>query len=131
MESDTEEIAEFVKFEFGQNDLDVSEIEYSFATKFHKYLTIEREKVLQEAAAKKQIKNTKQLLSMAESNNFVSKNPIQKFRCGGDDTDVPPLELHQVLSCGKSKSPYSDSLKSEMLSFSNVLQALLFRMSTP
>jgi len=89
-------IAEFLQFQLGQADIDVSDIEYSFATKFHKYLTVERESVLQEAAAKKQIKNTKQLLSLAETSNLVTKNPIQKFRCGGDETDVPPLEFHEV-----------------------------------
>ena len=89
-------IVEFLQFEYSTEDIAVSEIEYSFATKFYKYLTVDRETVLQEAAAKKQIKNTKQLLTLAESNNLMDKNPIQKFRCGGDETDVPPLEFFQV-----------------------------------
>lgn len=89
-------IIEFLKFEYEAADMDISEITYSFATKFYKYLTIDRAKILQEAAAKKQIKNIKQLLTSAENSNLLVKNPIQKFRCGGDETDVPPLEFHQV-----------------------------------
>jgi len=89
-------IAEFITKTYRTADLDLESIDYSFATKFYKYLTIEREKVIGEAAAKKQIKNTKQLLSIAESKNLINKNPIQKFRCGGDETDVAPLEYEQV-----------------------------------
>lgn len=76
--------------------MDLSDIEYSFAHNFYNYLTIEREVLLQEAAAKKQIKNLKQLLSLAETSRWVEKNPIQKFKCGGDETEIPPLELHEV-----------------------------------
>lgn len=89
-------IAEFIVKVYHSADLDLDRIDYSFATKFYKYLTIEREKVIGEAAAKKQIKNAKQLLSIAESKNLIEKNPIQKFRCGGDETDVAPLEYEQV-----------------------------------
>jgi len=94
--STRKKIVEFIRFEYGQDDLDISCIDYSFATKFYKYLTVDRKKILQEAAAKKQLKNTKQLLTLAESNNLLGKNPIQKFRCGGDETDVPPLEFYEV-----------------------------------
>src|SRR5690606_32892044 len=73
-------ILEFVLYAFGKNDLDLQDIDYSFAARFYRYLTVEREKALQEAAAKKQIKNTKQILSIAESDGMISKNPIQKFR---------------------------------------------------
>jgi len=89
-------IEEFIIFQYACKDLDLAEIEYSFAQKFYTYLTVEREELLQEAAAKKQIKNTKQILNYAESANWLGKNPIQKFRCGGDETDVPPLEFYEV-----------------------------------
>lgn len=89
-------IVEFLPFAYGETDLDISEIDYSFATKFYRYLTVDRKKVLQEAAAKKQIKNTKQILTLGETENLLAKNPIQKFRCGGDETDIPPLEFYEV-----------------------------------
>lgn len=91
-------IQEFIRQEYRVTDIEVIDIEYSFATRFYRYLTMERESVLQEAAAKKQIKNTKQILTLAESEGFVEKNPIQRFRCGGDDTDIMPLEFDQVRS---------------------------------
>lgn len=89
-------IFEFVQYAFGRKDMVLQDIDYSFAPRFYRYLTVEREKVLQEAAAKKQVKNTKQILSIAESDGMISKNPIQKFRCGGDETDIQPLEFQQV-----------------------------------
>ncbi|SEA15459.1 Site-specific recombinase XerD [Arachidicoccus rhizosphaerae] len=89
-------IAAFIKEVYRDIHLRIDEIDYSFATKFYNYLTIDRNPILSEASAKKQIKNTKQILSFAETHNYIDKNPIQKFRCGGDDTDVPPLEFHEV-----------------------------------
>ncbi|HTN37194.1 MAG TPA: site-specific integrase [Arachidicoccus sp.] len=89
-------IETFIKEVYQDVNLKINEIDYSFATKFYNYLTIDRDPLLSEASAKKQIKNTKQILSYAETHNFIDKNPIQKFRCGGDETDVPPLEFHEV-----------------------------------
>lgn len=91
-------IQEFIEYEYRIDDIELKDVENSFATKFYRYLTIERERVLQEAAAKKQIKNTKQILTLAESEGFIEHNPIQRFRCGGDDTDIIPLEFDQVRS---------------------------------
>lgn len=42
-------IAEFIIMNYRSADLDLERIDYSFATKFYKYLTIEREKVIGEA----------------------------------------------------------------------------------
>lgn len=98
-------ILEFVLYAFGKNDLDLHDIDYSFAARFYRYLTVERGKALQEAAAKKQIKNTKQILSIAESDGMISKNPIQKFRCGGDETDIQPLEFQQVCLLWQKRLP--------------------------
>lgn len=89
-------IEEFLVNHFQLKDMDLSSVEYSFAVKFYNYLTIEREKVIGEAAAKKQIKNLKEILTFAETSNWIGKNPIIKFKCGGDDTDVPPLEYFEV-----------------------------------
>ena len=64
--------------------------------RFYDYLTPEREKVLQEAAAKKQIKNLKEIQTFAENSNWLGKNPIQRFKCGADEKEIPPLEIYQV-----------------------------------
>ncbi|RAJ19958.1 site-specific integrase [Pedobacter cryoconitis] len=44
----------------------------------------------------KQIKNTKQLLNIAENNKWIVKNPIEKFRCGAEKPEILPLELFEV-----------------------------------
>lgn len=89
-------IKEFLTASFDCLDCNLSDIEFSFATKFNNYLTIERKKILGEAAAKKQIKNLKEILTFAETSAWISKNPIIKFKCGGDETDIPPLEYNEV-----------------------------------
>jgi len=89
-------IEEFLHMHLRLRDMELSEIGYSFAVQFYNYLTLEREKVLGEAAAKKQIKNTKEILTFAETSTWIPRNPILKFRCGGDETDIPPLEYNEV-----------------------------------
>jgi len=59
---------------------------------FYNYLTLERAKILGEAAAKKQAKNLKKIFIFAETSIWITKNPIIEFKCGGDETDIPPLE---------------------------------------
>lgn len=91
-----EKIVEFLQRKYRLKDISLQEIDFSFATDCYKYLTLEREKLLSDASAKKQIKKIKQILTEAESLKLLNKNPIEKFRCGGDETDVPPLEFHEV-----------------------------------
>jgi site-specific recombinase XerD len=89
-------IEEFLVTKFNLRDMELEAMDYSFAVKFYNYLTIDREKVLGEAAAKKQVKNLKEILTFAETSTWISKNPIIKFKCGGDETDIPPLEYFEV-----------------------------------
>jgi hypothetical protein len=89
-------LVEFIAYQFKKSDFDLSDINYSFAAKFYKYLTLKRTILLKEAAAMKQIKNTKQILSIAETNNWIEKKPIAKFKCGHDEPEILPLELFQV-----------------------------------
>lgn len=53
-------------------------------------LLIKRKPSIQEAAAMKQIKNTKQLLNIAEVNKWIINNPIEKFRCGSEEPEILP-----------------------------------------
>ncbi|WP_183560859.1 site-specific integrase [Mucilaginibacter sp. SP1R1] len=89
-------IKEFLITKFDCIDCNLADIEYSFATSFYNYLIVERKNNLSEATAKKQIKNLKEILTFAETNTWISKNPILKFKCGSDETDIPPLEYHEV-----------------------------------
>ena len=94
--STRKKLAAFLQFQYQAVDMLLSEVEYSFAQKFYQYLTVENEKIIGEAAAKKQVKNTKEILTYAETNNWIGKNPIQRFKCGADDTEIPPLEMIEV-----------------------------------
>jgi len=89
-------LKEFILAEYFKEDMELSSIEYSFASKFHKYLTVKRTDKLGEAAAMKQIKNTKQILKLAVTNNYLSKNPIEGFKCVAEEPIIPPLEIEEV-----------------------------------
>ena len=89
-------IEEFLIIQFRSKDIDLGSLEFSFAVKFYNYLTIDRQKIIGEAAAKKQVKNLKEILTYAETSGWIEKNPIIKFKCGGDETDVLPLEYFEV-----------------------------------
>ena len=72
MESNPEQ-AERISFgRIKKEDVALSSIEYSFAPKFHRYLTVTRVEKLGDAAAMKQIKNTKQIFGIAVSNNYIT-----------------------------------------------------------
>lgn len=89
-------IQEFIRHRYKHPDIELREIDFSFAQKFYDYLTLEREIVLQDAAAKKQIKNTKQILNLAETNQWLDRNPLEKFKCGAEEAEILPLELYEV-----------------------------------
>jgi hypothetical protein len=72
-------IEEFVMAQFQLKDAELSAIDHSFAVKFYSYLTIDREKVLGEAAAKKQVKNLKEILTFAETSNWVAKWVFRRY----------------------------------------------------
>jgi site-specific recombinase XerD len=87
---------EFLPFSYGMVDIELGEIQYSFATDFYNYLTLDRKKVLQDAAAKKQLKNTKEVLNFTEQNNWIIKNPIGQYKCGTEEKEIEPLEFFEV-----------------------------------
>lgn len=89
-------IAEFILYQYKIDDMELVDIRYSFAQDFLAFLTIKRNPSLGEAAAMKQIKNTKQILKLAETNGWITKNPIEKFRCGADEPEILPLEISEV-----------------------------------
>ncbi len=89
-------LTEFVRYAFKSKDIALVEIEYVFAQKFYNYLTLKRNPALKEAAAMKQVKNVKQILNLAETNSWLPKNPIDKFKCGAEEPEILPLELFEI-----------------------------------
>ncbi|MEH3112588.1 site-specific integrase [Pedobacter terrae] len=96
-------ILEFLQVEFKVNDMDLSDVEYSFAQKLYNYLVLKRCPTLGDAAAMKQIKNLKQILNIAEANQWLLKNPIEKFKCGSEDPEIIPLEISEVEKLWRKK----------------------------
>ena len=94
--SSKNKIVEFLDYEFSGKDIELSNIESSFAQQFYDYLTIHREKIIQTSAANKRIKHTKQILKFAETNKWMVKNPLTEFKCKRDEPEIIPLELYEV-----------------------------------
>lgn len=110
-------IVEFAKFHFRKSDIKLTEIDVTFGECLYRYLTLKRSSFLKdetnkrrnsnlgEAAAKKQIKNVKQLISIGVDKSIISKNPCEKFRTSGGEKEVQPLELQEVLTIHSKKMP--------------------------
>ncbi|MGY0036612.1 phage integrase SAM-like domain-containing protein [Pedobacter sp. NJ-S-72] len=83
-------------YHYNINDIELININYSFAQDFLTFLTVKRISALGEASAMKQIKSTKQMLKLAETSGWITKNTIEKFRCGADEPEILPLEISEV-----------------------------------
>ncbi|MCW3119502.1 MAG: integrase [Chitinophagaceae bacterium] len=103
--STSKRIGEYLVSSLKVKDIDLENIDYSFAVGFYKYLTVDRIKILGESSAKKQIKNLKEILTFAERNNWITRNPILRFKCGGGEKDIPPLEYHEVETIWNKEVP--------------------------
>lgn len=95
--STRKKVIEFLQFEFSATDISFPMITPLFADKMYDYLTIEVEKPLSEASAKKHIKKVKQIIKTGVKLQAIASNPIADFKCGGDQKDIPPLEIEEVM----------------------------------
>lgn len=86
----------FLVHKYKVKDLPLTEIEPSFGDEFYDYLTLDVKVPLAEPTAKKHIKNTKQIIKTGVRKKLIAANPIEDFKCGGGETEIPPLEFHQV-----------------------------------
>jgi site-specific recombinase XerD len=92
-------IKNFLKKEYGVNDMPLANIKHSFAEDFEHYLTITVK--LQNNTAMKQIRNTKKILFLAVQKDWLSKNPIAGFRCSYHNPERARLmqdELNTLIS---------------------------------
>jgi site-specific recombinase XerD len=78
-------------------DISFPAIDSEFAKTLYKHFTVNSEKPLSDATAKKHIKKTKQIINIGVDKKIIPVNPIAGFKCGGDQTDIPPLELEEVM----------------------------------
>ncbi|WP_347068762.1 tyrosine-type recombinase/integrase [Flavobacterium sp. WV_118_3] len=89
-------VANFICVKYGQPDLELTSIKYSFAESLFDYLTLEADVILAENTAKGYIKKTRQILKRCAKNELIKSNPIQEFVCNAEDPEVIPLELSQI-----------------------------------
>lgn len=89
-------VESFLVHKYRVKDLTLNKIAPTFGDHFYDYLTLEVKVPLAEPSPKKHIKNTKQIIKSGVKKNLIAANPIEDFKCGGDDTQILPLELHQV-----------------------------------
>lgn len=106
--STREKIAEFASYFYQQEDILPKQLTDKFGDELYKYLTLRRTDFnqfntkkrkkanVEEAYARKQIKNIKQLLNIAVTEKLIATNPLENFQTFGGDKEVIPLELHEI-----------------------------------
>lgn len=80
----TKKAIEFLFHRFEFLDINFSQITPMFGEQMYEYFTLEVEKNLSDATAKKHIKKVKQIIKMAVKLQIIETNPIADFQCGGD-----------------------------------------------
>lgn len=103
-------IEEFARYQYRRKDIVLSEITPAFGQNLYRYLTIKRQDFLkheknkrrsgnlEEAAARKQMKNIKQLLQLATDLGYIGNNPISRFKTSCEEEEVEPLEMFEVMA---------------------------------
>lgn len=94
-------VQKFLEDKYRTSDILYTEVMPDFGDILFDYFTLEVDKPLDEATAKKHIKKTKQILKIGVKRRVISVNPIADFVCGGDQKEVLPLELDEVLAIYK------------------------------
>lgn len=106
--STREKIVEFADYYYQKEDILPSDLDQKFGDEVYKYLTLRRtdfnkynkekrkKENVEEAYARKQIKNLKQLIDIAVKEKLIDKNPLEDFKTSGGDKEVIPLELHEI-----------------------------------
>lgn len=117
--STRKKIVEFALFQFSKTDIPLSHITPTFGDDLYRYLTLKRESFLKddshkrrninlgEAAARKQLKNIKQLIEIGVNKSIITKNPISSFKTSGGDKEVQPLEIDEVYKIYSKEMPLS------------------------
>ncbi|ACT92144.1 site-specific integrase [Dyadobacter fermentans] len=89
-------VTAFIKFQYKASDLNFSELSGLFAEELYEYLTLHKPKPLAEVSARKDVKWTRQIVKIGVKKDFITRNPMEGFKCSGGDVEVIPLEFEQV-----------------------------------
>lgn len=94
-------VQKFLEDKYHTSDILYTQVMPDFGDILYDYFTLEVDRPLDEATAKKHIKKTKQILKIGVKKRVITVNPIADFVCGGDQKEVLPLELDEVLAIYK------------------------------
>ncbi|GGH26935.1 transposase [Dyadobacter endophyticus] len=89
-------VTSFIQFQYKASDLNFSELSGLFAEELYEYLTLHKLKPLAEVSARKDVKWTRQIVKIGVKKDFITRNPMEGFKCSGGDVEVIPLEFEQV-----------------------------------
>ena len=68
----------------------------AFDEHIEKYLTLHKLKPLAEVSARRDVTWTRQIVKIGVKKDFITRNPMEGFKCSGGDVEVIPLEFEQV-----------------------------------
>ncbi len=94
-------IKKFLEDKYHTSDILYTDVMPDFGDILYDYFTLEVDRPLDDATAKKHIKKTKQILKIGLKKRIITVNPIADFVCGGDQKEVLPLELDEVCTIYK------------------------------
>jgi site-specific recombinase XerD len=96
-------ILEFLRAEYGAEDIILSGMGMEFAYKFYDYLLLKDPGKLDSNTCYKYIKKTKQFITEAKKRGLVKINPIEDFSCKYVQPDRDYLEMYELRNMYKQK----------------------------
>ena len=94
--SNRRKVLAFIKFQFSQDDILLSELRNCVADDMLDFLMIEQD--LCNNTAMKYVKDTKQVLKLAKRKEWLEKNPMEGFICSYEDPGIEELEMDEILT---------------------------------
>lgn len=90
----------YLKKKFKAGDINLDQIQYSFASGFYHYLLMQD---INENASMKYVKTLKQVMTKAVNEGMVTQSAINNFKCTYKDPDRDYLELDEILKMYNKK----------------------------
>jgi len=84
----------FLKKKFKASDINLNQLQYSFASGFFHYLLMQD---IDQNTAMKYVKTLKQVMAKAVNEGMIAQNPISNFKCTYKDPDRDYLEMDEII----------------------------------
>ena len=93
-ETSLKHTANFIKFNFGKDDIPIAEVNHKFITDYEFYLKTERN--CAHNSATKYLKNFKKIIRIALANEYITKDPFANIRFTLDEVECDFLEDSEI-----------------------------------